>query len=48
MTFATRDSYGYGADFSIFLGIAVAGLLYLVLGWTTVKKQTVRQDELLD
>jgi NCS1 family nucleobase:cation symporter-1 len=48
LTYATRDSYGYGADFSIFLGIAVAGLLYLVLGWTTVKKQTARQNELLD
>ncbi len=44
---ATKDSYGYGADFSIFMGMAVAGLIYLGLGWRGVKRQADRQDEML-
>ena len=47
VTYATRDAYGYGADFSVFLGPLVAGLLYLVLGWRGVRAQAARQDELL-
>jgi len=47
VTYATRDSYGYGADFSIFLGIGVAGLLYLALAWKGVHRQADRQDEML-
>jgi nucleobase:cation symporter-1, NCS1 family len=47
LTFATRDSYGSGADFSVFVGPAVAGLLYLVLGWSGVRQQADRQGELL-
>jgi purine-cytosine permease-like protein len=43
----TKDSAGYGADFSVFAGMIVGGVLYLLLGAksvTTVKKQ---QDQLL-
>jgi purine-cytosine permease-like protein len=47
ITWATRDSYGYGADFSIFMGIAVGGLLYLVLAANSVRAQAKKQDELL-
>jgi purine-cytosine permease-like protein len=36
-----------GADFSIFMGIAVGGLLYLVLAWRGVRAQADRQDEML-
>ncbi|HLN16207.1 MAG TPA: cytosine permease [Acidimicrobiales bacterium] len=36
-----------GADFSIFMGIAVAGLLYLVLARGGVRRQADRQQELL-
>ena len=47
IVYATRDSYGYGADFSVFLGIAVGGLLYLALAWKSVRTQTARQDAML-
>ena len=47
ITYATRDSYGYGADFSVFLGMGVGGLVYLVLAWRSVRRQADRQDELL-
>jgi nucleobase:cation symporter-1, NCS1 family len=47
VTYATRDAYGYGADFSIYLGMGVAGLLYFVLGWRSVRAQADRQDQLL-
>jgi purine-cytosine permease-like protein len=47
IVYATRDSYGYGADFSVFLGIAVGGLLYLALAWKGVRAQTERQDTML-
>jgi purine-cytosine permease-like protein len=47
IVYATRDSYGYGADFSVFLGIAVAGLLYLALAWKSVRTQSDRQDAML-
>jgi cytosine/uracil/thiamine/allantoin permease len=35
------------ADFSIFMGIAVGGLLYLVLAGKTVRAQANKQDQLL-
>jgi nucleobase:cation symporter-1, NCS1 family len=35
-----------GADFSIFVGIAVGGLVYLVLGWRGVRDQAAAQDRL--
>ncbi len=47
ITYATRDSSGYGADFSVFLGPAVAALFYVLLGWRAVRAQAARQDELL-
>jgi nucleobase:cation symporter-1, NCS1 family len=47
VTYHTRDSYGFGADFSIYLGIGVAGVLYLVLGWGTVRMERAEQDRLL-
>ncbi len=36
------------ADFSIFLGIAVGGLVYLALAWKGVHAQADTQDELLE
>jgi len=36
------------ADFSIFLGIAVGGLVYLLLAYKGVRSQADRQDELLE
>jgi NCS1 family nucleobase:cation symporter-1 len=47
IVYATKDSYGYGADFSVFLGVAVAGLLYLALAWKSVRAQADQQDILL-
>jgi purine-cytosine permease-like protein len=47
VTLHTRDAAGFGADFSVFLGPLVAGLVYLVLGWPGVREQANRQDELL-
>lgn len=47
VTYATRDSYGYGADFSVYMGIGVAGLLYLALAWRSVRRQADEQDRLL-
>jgi len=35
------------ADFSVFMGIGVAGLAYLILGWSTVRRQTELQDSIL-
>jgi cytosine/uracil/thiamine/allantoin permease len=48
IVYATRDSYGYGADFSVFLGLAVGGLLYFALAWKSVRAQTIRQDALFE
>lgn len=36
-----------GADFSVFTGIAVGGLSYLILAGPTIRRQAVRQRELL-
>lgn len=47
VTYHTRDSYGFGADFSIYLGIGVAGLLYLVLAGAQVRREAAEQDRLL-
>ena len=47
ITYATRDSFGYGADFSIFLGMGVGALVYVVLGWNGVRKQADEQDRRL-
>ncbi len=44
---ATGSSSFTRADFSIFMGIAVGGLVYLLLGYKGVKKQADEQDVLL-
>jgi purine-cytosine permease-like protein len=48
VTAHTRDSFGYGGDFSIFLGMGVGGLVYAVLAWRGVRgREADAQDELL-
>lgn len=42
-TFATRDGAGFGADLSVFLGMGVAGLTYVLLGWRGVRHQADQQ-----
>jgi hypothetical protein len=44
---ATGSNAFTRADFSIFMGIAVGGLAYLVLAYRGVKKQADEQDVLL-
>jgi NCS1 family nucleobase:cation symporter-1 len=39
---------GGGADFSVFTGMFVGGLVYLVLAWRGVHLQAVAQDEILE
>ncbi len=43
----TQDAYHYGGDVSIFLGIGVAALVYLVLAVRKVRKEADAQEELL-
>jgi len=43
----THDAYGYGGDLSVFFGMAVGGLVYLVLAWGKVRKEAGDQVELL-
>lgn len=47
VTDATRDAGGYGADFSVFMGMGVAGLVYLVLAWKRVRRQADVQEMML-
>jgi cytosine/uracil/thiamine/allantoin permease len=47
LTVHTRDSSGFGGDFSIYLGMGVAGVVYLVLAWRGVRKEADAQDSLL-
>jgi purine-cytosine permease-like protein len=47
VTHHTADKFGYGADFSVYMGMAVGGLLYLVLAWRGVRAQANEQDRLL-
>src|ERR1700689_3807959 len=46
VTYTTSPS-GYGADFSVFMGMGVGALVYLVLGWSGVRKQADEQDRRL-
>jgi purine-cytosine permease-like protein len=39
--------HNQGADFSIFLGMGVGGLVYLVVAWKGVRREAGRQDQLL-
>jgi purine-cytosine permease-like protein len=43
----TQDAAHYGGDFSIFLGMGVAALVYLVLAVRKVRKEADAQEELL-
>jgi nucleobase:cation symporter-1, NCS1 family len=47
VTFHTEDSFHYGADFSVYMGMAVAAVVYLVLGWVSVRRQADEQDRML-
>ena len=43
----TQDAYHYGGDFSVFLGMGVAALVYLVLAVRTVRTEAEAQQQLL-
>ena len=43
VTYTTSPS-GFGADFSVFMGMGVGALVYLVLGWNGVRQQADEQD----
>ncbi len=47
VTYHTRDAFGFGADFSIFLGMAVGGLVYLILARRGVRNEADTQVLLL-
>jgi len=48
LTFHTTNyPANFGADFSVFLGVGVGGLVYLVLAYGNVRKQADAQDLLL-
>jgi hypothetical protein len=47
ITYNTRDAFGFGGDFSIYLGIVVAALIYLVLAGPQVRREAVEQERLL-
>ena len=43
----TQDTYHFGGDFSIFLGMGVGALVYLILATRSVRQQADAQDQLL-
>jgi NCS1 family nucleobase:cation symporter-1 len=47
VTYHTADKFGFGADFSVFMGMGVAAVLYLVLAFGSVRSQADAQDALL-
>ncbi len=47
VTFHTTGAHDFGADFSIFLGMGVGGLVYLILARRNVRTQADAQDALL-
>ncbi len=47
VTSHTRDAFGFGGDFSIFLGMGVGGAVYLILALRAVRTEADVQDQLL-
>jgi nucleobase:cation symporter-1, NCS1 family len=47
VTYHTRDSFGFGGDVSIFLGMGVGAVVYLVLATRAVRTQATAQESLL-
>jgi NCS1 family nucleobase:cation symporter-1 len=47
VTVHTAGKHDFGADFSVFLGIGVAAVVYFVLGWSSVRSQAAEQDRML-
>ena len=47
VTYTTRDSFGFGADFSVYMGIVVGGGLYFILARSKVRSEALEQDRIL-
>ena len=47
VTVHTTGVHDYGADFSVFMGVGVAAVVYLVLGWRSVRGEADAQDRML-
>ena len=47
VTSHTRDAFGFGGDFSIFLGMGVGGAVYLILALRAVRTEADVQEQLL-
>jgi purine-cytosine permease-like protein len=47
LTYHTRDAFGFGGDFSVYLGMGAGGLVYLILAARGVRREAGAQDELL-
>jgi nucleobase:cation symporter-1, NCS1 family len=43
----TLDKAGFGADFSVYMGMGVAALVYVVLAWRKVRQEAGEQDRML-
>jgi len=43
----TLDKAGFGADFSVYMGMGVAALVYVVLAWRKVRQEADTQDRML-
>jgi len=43
----TLDKAGFGADFSVYMGMGVAALVYVVLAWRKVRQEADAQDRML-
>jgi NCS1 family nucleobase:cation symporter-1 len=47
VTYHTRDAFGFGGDFSIFMGMGVGAVVYLILATRAVRREADAQDALL-